>query len=576
MAFAGKRMKVIIVGGVAGGASCAARLRRLDENAEIVMVERGPYVSYANCGLPYFTSGIIERESSLLVANVETFRSQFAIDVRTGCEAIDIDPANKIVELRDVETGRVTAEPYDKLVLSPGGVSVRPPLPGIDLPGIFQVRTVPDARAIREWIEKGTLFLSGMHSYSGFQTAKPKARAVVVGGGFIGIEMVENLVHAGFDVTLVEMLDQVLAPLDPENARMIEAHMERHGVHLALGDGVASFERSIDGTLTVETRTGKSFPADIVILALGVRPDTALAKKAGLEIGERGGIRVDDQMRTSHPDILAVGDAIEVKDYVTGEWTLVALAGPANRQGRIAADVIVGRASRFRGSQGTSIIGVFGGAAAWTGVSEKTLKRRGETDYEKVYLYPNSHAGYYPGAKPIALKVVFRKSDGRVLGAQALSLDGPAVDKRISVLAVAIQMEATIYDLEESELCYAPQFGSAKDPVNFAGMIAADVLNGDLPLSHWESVNGGFLLDVREPMELAVENVPGAVNIPLGQLRGRLGELPRDRDIHVVCRSGQRAYYATRLLLQHDFRAHNLSGGMLSRYQTGILEGSMS
>ncbi|MGO6770978.1 FAD-dependent oxidoreductase [Rhizobium johnstonii] len=576
MAFAGKRMKVIIVGGVAGGASCAARLRRLDENAEIVMVERGPYVSYANCGLPYFTSGIIERESSLLVANVETFRSQFAIDVRTGCEAIDIDPANKIVELRDVETGRVTAEPYDKLVLSPGGVSVRPPLPGIDLPGIFQVRTVPDARAIREWIEKGTLFLSGMHSYSGFQTAKPKAQAVVVGGGFIGIEMVENLAHAGFDVTLVEMLDHVLAPLDPENARMIEAHMERHGVHLALGDGVASFERSIDGTLTVETRSGKSFPADIVILALGVRPDTALAKKAGLEIGERGGIRVDDQMRTSHPDILAVGDAIEVKDYVTGEWTLVALAGPANRQGRIAADVIVGRASRFRGSQGTSIIGVFGGAAAWTGVSEKTLKRRGETDYEKIYLYPNSHAGYYPGAKPIALKVIFRKSDGRVLGAQALSLDGPAVDKRISVLAMAIQMEATIYDLEESELCYAPQFGSAKDPVNFAGMIAADVLNGDLPLSHWESVNGGFLLDVREPMELAVENVPGAVNIPLGQLRGRLGELPRDRDIHVVCRSGQRAYYATRLLLQHDFRAHNLSGGMLSRYQTGILEGSMS
>ncbi|TBY96815.1 CoA-disulfide reductase [Rhizobium leguminosarum bv. viciae] len=571
MAFAGKRMKVIIVGGVAGGASCAARLRRLDENAEIVMVERGPYVSYANCGLPYFTSGIIERESSLLVANVETFRSQFAIDVRTGCEAIDIDPANKIVELRDVETGRVTAEPYDKLVLSPGGVSVRPPLPGIDLPGIFQVRTVPDARAIREWIEKGTLFLTGMHSYSGFQTAKPKARAVVVGGGFIGIEMVENLVHAGFDVTLVEMLDQVLAPLDPENARMTEAHMERHGVHLALGDGVASFERSIDGTLTVETRSGKSFPADIVILALGVRPDTALAKKAGLEIGERGGIRVDDQMRTSSADILAVGDAIEVKDYVTGEWTLVALAGPANRQGRIAADVIAGRGSRFRGSQGTSIIGVFGGAAAWTGVSEKTLVRRGETDYEKVYLYPNSHAGYYPGAKPIALKVLFRKSNGRVLGAQALSLDGPAVDKRISVLAMAIQMEATVYDLEESELCYAPQFGSAKDPVNFAGMIAADVLNGDLPLSHWESVNGGFLLDVREPMELAVENVPDAVNIPLGQLRGRLSELPKDRDIHVICRSGQRAHYATRLLLQHDFRAHNLSGGMLSRYHTGIL-----
>ncbi|WP_028054412.1 FAD-dependent oxidoreductase [Sinorhizobium medicae] len=571
MAFEGKRMKVIIVGGVAGGASCAARLRRLDENAQIVMVERGPYISYANCGLPYYTSGVIEREASLLVANVETFRSQFAIDVRTGYEAIDIDPANKIVELRDVETGNVTAEPYDKLVLSPGGVSVRPPLPGIDLPGIFQVRTVPDARAIREWIEKGSLFLSGMHKYSGFQTAKPKTRAVVVGGGFIGIEMVENLVHAGFDVTVIEMLDQVLAPLDPENARMIEAHLERHGVRLALGDGVASFEQSKDATLTVKTRSGKSFPADIVILALGVRPDTTLAKKAGLEIGERGGIRVDDQMRTSNTDILAVGDAIEVKDYVTGEWSLVALAGPANRQGRIAADVIVGRGSRFRGSHGTSIIGIFGGAAAWTGASEKTLKRRGETDYEKIYLYPNSHAGYYPGAKPIALKVVFRKSDGRVLGAQALGLDGPAVDKRISVMAMAIQMEATIYDLEEAELCYAPQFGSAKDPVNFAGMLAADVLNGDLPLAHWENVKSGVLLDVREPMELAVENVPGAVNIPLGELRSRLSELPKDHDIHVICRSGQRAYYATRLLLQNGFKAKNLSGGMLSRYHTGIL-----
>jgi len=562
-------MKVIIVGGVAGGASCAARLRRLDENAEILMVERGPYVSYANCGLPYHTSGIIEKESALLVADEETFRSQFAIDVRTRCEAIAIDADKKTVDLRNNETGEVTTESYDKLVLSPGAPSVRPPLPGIDLPGIFQVRTVPDARAIREWLEKGSLFLTGMDHYSGFQTAKPKPRAVVVGGGFIGIEMVENLVHRGLDVTLVELLDQVLAPLDPENARVIEAHMKLHGVHLALSDGVAGFEQTESGALTVKTQSGKSYPADIVILALGVRPDTTLAKMAGLEIGERGGIRVDDQMRTSNPNIFAVGDAIEVKDFVTGEWSLVALAGPANRQGRIAADVIAGRDSHFRGTQGTSIVGIFGGAAAWTGVNEKTLKRRGDTDYEKIYLYPNSHAGYYPGAKPIAMKVIFRKSDGRLLGAQALGEDN--VDKRISALAVAIQMGATIYDLEEAELCYAPQFGSAKDPVNFAGMVAAGVLRGDMPLSHWDTADGGFLLDVREPAELAVENVPGAVNIPLGKLRARLDELPRDRDILVICRSGQRAYYATRVLLQNGFKARNLAGGMLSHYHTGIL-----
>jgi len=562
-------MKVIIVGGVAGGASCAARLRRLDENAEILMVERGPYVSYANCGLPYHTSGIIEKESALLVADEETFRSQFAIDVRTRCEAIAIDADKKTVDLRNNETGEVTTESYDRLVLSPGAPSVRPPLPGIDLPGIFQVRTVPDARAIREWLEKGSLFLTGMDHYSGFQTAKPKPRAVVVGGGFIGIEMVENLVHRGLDVTLVELLDQVLAPLDPENARVIEAHMKLHGVHLALSDGVAGFEQTESGALTVKTQSGKSYPADIVILALGVRPDTTLAKMAGLEIGERGGIRVDDQMRTSNPNIFAVGDAIEVKDFVTGEWSLVALAGPANRQGRIAADVIAGRDSHFRGTQGTSIVGIFGGAAAWTGVNEKTLKRRGDTDYEKIYLYPNSHAGYYPGAKPIAMKVIFRKSDGRLLGAQALGEDN--VDKRISALAVAIQMGATIYDLEEAELCYAPQFGSAKDPVNFAGMVAAGVLRGDMPLSHWDTADGGFLLDVREPAELAVENVPGAVNIPLGKLRARLDELPRDRDILVICRSGQRAYYATRVLLQNGFKARNLAGGMLSHYHTGIL-----
>ena len=471
-------------------------------------------------------------------------------------------PKRRHVKLRDVVSGEVTTHAYDKLVLSPGAVSVRPPLPGIDLPGIFHVRTVPDAREICEWIEKGNPFLAGIHRYSGFQTLRPKPRAVVIGGGFIGLEMAENLVHRGFDVTLVEMLDQVLPPIDKEHACIVEAYLKRHGVKLALGDGVAGFKQANNGAIEVATQSGKIYPADIVILALGVRPDTTLAKMAGLAIGERGGIRVDEQMRTSDPDIFAVGDAVEVKDFVTGEWSLIALAGPANRQGRIAADVIAGRDSRFRGTQGTAIVGLFGAAVAWTGVSEKTLNRLGDTDYEKIYLYPNSHAGYYPGAKPIAMKVIFRKSDGRLLGAQAFGEDG--VDKRISAFAAMLQMGATIYDLEEAELCYAPAFGSAKDPVNFAGMVAADVLNGDMPLSHWQSARNEFLLDVREPVELAVESVPEALNIPLGQLRARLNELPRDREIHVICRSGQRAYYAARILLQHGFNAKIISGGMLS------------
>jgi NADPH-dependent 2,4-dienoyl-CoA reductase/sulfur reductase-like enzyme/rhodanese-related sulfurtransferase len=537
----------------------------LDEKAEIIMVERGPYVSYANCGLPYHISGVIAKESSLMVASEQTFRGVFGIDARTNCEVIAISPKEKTVQLRNVKTGNVTTESYDKLVLSPGAPSVRPPLPGIDLPGIFQVRTVPDVRTIREWIEKGTAFLAGMYNYSGIQFVRPKRRAVVIGGGFIGLETAENLIHAGFEVTLVEMLDQVLAPLDREFAHLVEEHLKHNGLKLALDDGVAGFKQLDGGTLEVQTKSGKAYPADVVILSLGVRPDTTLAKAAGLEIGQRGGIRVDDQMRTSDPDIFAVGDAIEVKDFVTGQSGLVALAGPANRQGRIAADVIAGRDSRFRGTQGTSIIGLFGGAAAWTGVSEKTLKKLGDADYEKIYLFPNAHAGYYPGAKPIALKFIFRKSDGRVLGAQALGEDGPAVDKRISALAVAIQMGATIHDLEEAELCYAPQFGSAKDAVNFAGMVAADVLHGDMPLTHWDQTKGAFLLDVREPVELVVESLPGALNIPIAQLRSRLDELPRDREVLVVCRSAQRAYYATRILLQNGIKARNISGGMLSR-----------
>jgi NADPH-dependent 2,4-dienoyl-CoA reductase/sulfur reductase-like enzyme/rhodanese-related sulfurtransferase len=565
-------MKAIIVGGVAGGASCAARLRRLDEKAEIVMVDRGPYVSYANCGLPYHIGGVIEQESSLLVGTEQMFRAMFAIDARTNCEAIAIDPKKKTVDLRDVTSGKVTTESYDKLVLSPGAASVHPPLPGIDLPGIFHVRTVPDAKTIREWIEKGTTFLSGMFNYSGIQLVKPVTRAVVGGGGFVGLETAENLIHLEFEVTLIQKPDHVLGPLDPEIACLVQGHIRGHGVQVVANDGVIGFKQLDGGAIEVQTSSRKTFPADIVILAIGVRPDTTLAKRAGLEIGERGGIRVDEHMRTSDPDIFAVGDAIEIKDFGTGQWSLIALAGPANRQGRIAADVICGRDSRYRGTQGTAIIGLYGGATAWTGVSEKTLKQLGDEDFEKIYIYPNSHAGYYPGAKMLGLKVIFRKSDGRLLGAQALGEDGPAVDKRISALAVAIQMGATIYDLEETELCYAPQIGSAKDPVNFAGMVADDVLRGDMPLSHWDSVDGAFLLDVRQPVELVVESVPGAVNIPLPELRARLGELPRDREIHVICRSAQRAYYATRILLQNGFKAKNISGGMLSRAMRSLAE----
>jgi NADPH-dependent 2,4-dienoyl-CoA reductase/sulfur reductase-like enzyme/rhodanese-related sulfurtransferase len=556
------KLRVVIVGGVAGGASCAARLRRLDEKAEILMVERGPYVSYANCGLPYHIGGVIEKEASLLVSTEQTFRTVFNIDCRTNCEAIGVSPKKKTVELKNHVTGEVTTEKYDKLVLSPGAAPIRPPLAGIDLPGIFSVRTVPDAREIREWIERGSSDSTGEHTSSGFPLDKTK-RAVVVGGGYIGLEMAENLVHRGLEVTVVEMLDQVMAPLDPECARLVERHLEKHGVRLALNDGVSGFKQTATGSLEVLTKSGKAHPADIVILAIGVRPETSLAKMAGLEIGQRGGIRVDEQMHTSDPDIFAVGDAVEVKDFVTGEWSLIALAGPANRQGRIVADVIAGRSSRFRGTQGTSVIGIFGATVAATGANEKLLTRLGRKDFEKIYLFPNSHAGYYPGAKTIVLKIIFRKSDGRLLGAQALGQDG--VEKRIDALAMAIQMGATVYDLEEAELCYAPPFGSAKDPVNFAGMVPADVLRGDMPLCHWNSVDGGFLLDVRNPPELAVEQVPGAVNIPLPELRSRLSELPKDREIHVICRSAQRAYYATRILLQNGFKARNVSGGMLSR-----------
>ena len=538
--------KIVIVGGVAGGASCAARCRRLDETAEILMLDRGPYVSFANCGLPYYVGDVITDEAKLLVANPELFRDRFNIEVRTEHEVTVIDREAREIEVREAATGRTYRERYDALVLSPGAAAVRPPLPGIDLPGIFVVRTIPDSRKIRAWIDD-----------------KSAKSAVIVGGGFIGLEMAENLVHRGLAVTVVEMLDQVMPPLDPEMARAVQEQLEKHGVKVALGDGVAGFE-SRDGQIVVNTKSGAQHAGDIVILAIGVRPENALAKAAGLELGARGGIRVDEQMRTADARIWAVGDAVEVKDVVTGEWTLIPLAGPANRQGRIAADVICGRDSKFRGVQGTAICGVFDLAVASTGASEKSLVRAGITDYDKVYLHPANHVGYYPGAKPINMKLLFRKSDGRILGAQAVG--EAAVDRRIDVIATAIQFGGTVFDLEESELCYAPQFGAAKDPVNFAGMIAANSLRGDVPLADWKHLlpESAVLVDVRDPDEFEEGHIPGAINLPLNELRTRLGELPRDRELWLYCRVGQRGYYAARLLLQHGFQVKNLPGGYLT------------
>lgn len=536
--------RILIVGGVAGGAACAARLRRLDEHAEIHIFDRGPYVSFANCGLPYFIGGVIEDERRLLVADADLFRERFQIAVHTRTEVVTIDPGTRTIEVRDLESGNARTESYDALVLSPGAAPVRPPLPGIDLPGIFTLRTIPDSRAIKAWME-----------------SRQARRAVVVGGGFIGLEMAENLVHRGLGVTIVEMLDQVLPPLDPEVAALVENHLRDKGVTLALSDGVAGFAAHPDGTLEVRTRSGRVHSADLVILAIGVRPETGLARAAGLTIGKTGGILVDDRMRTSDSRIWAVGDAAEVKDATTGQPVLVPLAGPAARQGRIAADGICGRSSRFRGVQGTAICGVFDLQVAATGASEKSLARAGVDDYEKIHLHPNQHAGYYPGARPMHLKVIFRKSDGRLLGAQGVGADG--VDRRIDVLAMAIQMGGTIDDLEEAELCYAPQFGGAKDAVNFAGMIAGNVRRGDMPQVHWDEpvTERTVFLDVREPGEFSRGHQKDARNIPVGALRGRLGELSPDDDLRVYCAVGQRGYLATRILLQSGFQARNLAGG---------------
>lgn len=542
-------MKLVIVGGVAGGASAAARARRLCEEADILMVERGPDVSFANCGLPYYIGGEIASRDKLLVATADLLRKRFRIDVRTRATVESIDRAAKTVRVRDLASGRVVDEPYDALLLAPGATPLRPPIPGIDSAHVFTLRTLADVDRIKARVDAGA------------------QRAVVVGAGFIGLELAENLVKRGVETTLVELQSQVLPPLDPEMTVPIVEALTARGVRVILGDSAAGFAASGE-RVRVTLTSGGVHEADLVILGVGVRPESTLAVEAGLDVGPRGGIRVDERMQTSDPAIWAVGDAVEIRDAVTGSAAQVPLAGPANRQGRIAAEAIVrpeaSRPSRYRGTQGTAIVGVFDRVAAITGASEKVLAREGR-GYRKVYVHPADHAGYYPGAEPMTLKLLFDPESGRVLGAQAVG--GRGVDKRIDVIAVAIQAGMTVFDLEELELCYAPQFGSAKDPVNMAGFVAAGLLRGDHPQVDVATCLDGppdadsILLDVRTPKEFADGHLPGAITIPVDDLRGRLAELPRDRRILAYCQVGMRGYVATRILLQHGFRAANLGGG---------------
>jgi NADPH-dependent 2,4-dienoyl-CoA reductase/sulfur reductase-like enzyme/rhodanese-related sulfurtransferase len=538
--------RVLIIGGVAGGASCAARLRRLDESAEIVIFDRGPHVSFANCGLPYFVGNVIQDEAKLLVASPELFQNRFNILVRTKHEVTAIDRERQEIEVRNLESGEVFRESYDILVLSPGASPIRPPIPGIGLPGIFALRTIPDSRRIREWI-----------------TSNDATQAVVVGGGFIGLEMAENLSHRGLEITIIEAARQLMPLLDPEMAEFLRRPLSTHNVKIHLGDAVTAFEE-IPGGLLVKAASGAAFPADLVVLSIGVKPETALAVQAGLELGASGGIRVDECMRTSDPRIWAVGDVVESQDFISGQGCFVPLAGPANRQGRLAADAICGRPVKFRGVQATAVCGFFGLTVAMTGATEKRLKALGRSDYEAVYLHPGHHAGYYPGAKPIHLKLVYRKSDGRILGAQAVGEEG--VERRIDVISMGIQKRATVFDLEEAELCYAPQYGAAKDPVNVAGMIAANVLRSDVALARWEELpaTAALIVDVRDPAEFAAGHIDGAVNLPLSQMRLRYAELPKDREIWLQCGVGQRSYYALRFLRQQGYDVRNLPGG----YQT--------
>lgn len=544
-------MRLLIVGGVAGGASAAARARRLSEEADIVLFERGPDVSFANCGLPYYVGNVIPDRKKLLVTTPDMLRQRFRLDVRTLTVVESIDRVRKVVQVRDLSTNRVNEERYDKLLLAPGAAPLRPPLPGIDLPGIFTLRNLPDIDRIKEIVDRGA------------------KHVVVVGAGFIGLELVENLVHRGVQTTLIELNDQVLPPLDKEMTTPILEALRAKGVDVRLKNSAESFESCSDG-VQVRLKSGDLLTTQMVIIGVGVRPENKLAVDAGLNVGPRGGIQVNSQMQTSDPDIYAVGDAVEIKDFVTGDPTQVPLAGPANRQGRLAAENIFGRSTKYRGTQGTAILGLFGKTAAMTGQSEKALLRS-KRPYRKIYIHPAHHAGYYPGAEGMTIKLLFDPDSGRILGAQ--SVGGAGVDKRIDIIAVAIQAGMSVYDLEEMELSYAPQFGSAKDPVNMAGFVASGLLRGDHPQINLEDALAAashgevFLLDVRSATEYAGEHIPGSTNISVDELRGRLSELPKDREIVAYCQVGQRGYIATRILLQNGFKVRNIGGG----YRTYLL-----
>ena len=538
-------MKVLIVGGVAGGASAACRLRRLSEDAQIILFEKGKYISYANCGLPYYIGGTIQDKDQLLVTKPETLRSRFNIDVRVQNEVVSINREKKSVMVLNHGDGSRYEESYDKLILSPGAEPKRPNLPGIDLPGIFTLRTVPDTLRIDRYLKE--------------HDAKS---AVVVGAGFIGVEMAENLRERGLDVTIVEFLPQAVAPFDPEMAAILHRHLRENGIKLRFNTGVKGFEQK--GRLTVQLSDQSELPADVVLLSIGVAPDSALAKDAGLPLGMKDSIRVDETFRTGDPDIYAVGDAIEVNQFLTGGKTMLALAGPANRQGRAAGENVLGkRTVKDDGVIGSSILKVFDLTAACTGLNEKQLKEK-KLPYFKTYIHPGNHASYYPGAMPLDMKLLFAP-DGKIYGAQAVGAAG--ADKRIDVIAAAIWFGGTVYDLEKLELCYAPPYSSAKDPVNMLGFTAANILRGDVKVVYAEDIDQTepgriTLLDVRTPEETATGMIDGAVNIPVDELRGRLSELPKDKPVYAYCAVGLRGYVACRILTQHGFDAYNLSGGL--------------
>jgi len=540
--------KIIIIGGVAGGASCAVRLRRLDEKAEIIMIESGEHISFANCGLPYYIGDVIKDESKLLVETPEKMHASFNIDIRIKSEAIKINRESKTIEIHDLSNNNIYTESYDKLVLSPGATPFRPPIPGINLSKIFTLRNIPDTESIKNFVDNN----HPLH-------------VLVVGGGFIGLEMAENLAGIGLKVTVNELANQVMAPLDFEMAAYVHQHLKSKGIELYLNDGVKSFEEDEEDKdiIIVTLNSGTKIRTNMVIFGIGVRPLNKLAKEANLEIGERGGIKVNKRLETNDPDIYAIGDAIEVIDYINKNPTLIPLAGPANKQGRIAANNIAGKTEEFLGTQGTSIAKIFDLTIATTGNNEKTLNRY-EIPYLKSYTQNSSHAGYYPGAIPMSMKIIFGPETGRILGVQIVGYEG--VDKRIDVLATAIRANMTVFDLEQLELAYAPPYSSAKDPVNIAGFVASNILKGDMEVVFWDDIakidpNKTTLLDIRTDLEMSLGKLPNSHHIPLEELRDKIAEIPMGKDVIVYCQAGQRGYYAARILMQKGFKVKNLSGG---------------